>query len=77
MDKVPFIDQSGLYTLEDIIAELEIKGTDVLIAGLREQPESLLRKLSIIPDMIPEDHLFYQLKDATKWISIHHQEKGN
>ncbi|MDQ6843321.1 MAG: SulP family inorganic anion transporter, partial [Bacteroidota bacterium] len=38
MDKVPFIDQSGLYALEDAILSLESRKINVLITGLQEQP---------------------------------------
>jgi SulP family sulfate permease len=33
MDQVPLIDQSGLYTLEDIVFDLEQLGTQVLLVN--------------------------------------------
>lgn len=58
MEKVPFVDQTGLYALEESILSLEQKGINVLFVGLQEQPEHMFRKISLIPDLISEDHLF-------------------
>ncbi|MEM6684596.1 MAG: SulP family inorganic anion transporter [Bacteroidota bacterium] len=58
MDRVPYIDQSGLYTLEDIIFDLETKGIEVIIVGLQPQPKDMLTAVDIIPDLVPEEDLF-------------------
>jgi SulP family sulfate permease len=36
--RVPLIDQSGLYTLEDIVFDLEQLGTQVLLVNLQSNP---------------------------------------
>jgi SulP family sulfate permease len=58
MDRVPYIDQSGLYTLEDIIFDLDAKGIEVILIGLQEQPKDMLTAVDIIPDLVPEEDLF-------------------
>jgi len=58
MEKVPYIDQSGLYTLEDILLNLKQKGIGVSITGIQKQPLYLLKRIKIVPDLIAEKHLF-------------------
>ncbi|SFR52383.1 sulfate permease, SulP family [Robiginitalea myxolifaciens] len=58
MDRVPYIDQSGLYTLEDIIFDLEKQNIEVLLVGLQEQPRDMLQAVDIIPDLVPEEDIF-------------------
>lgn len=69
MEKVPFIDQSGLYALEETILSLEQRGVDVLLTGLQAQPELRLRKIQIIPDLVSENNVFKDFKSALKYLS--------
>ena len=64
MDRVPYIDQSGLYTLEDIIFDLRSKNIEVIIVGLKEQACDMLKAIDIIPDLIPEEDLFKNIDDS-------------
>ncbi len=64
MDRVPYIDQSGLYTLEDIIFDLRAQNIEVLIVGLKEQPKDMLEAIEIIPDLVPMDDLFENIEDS-------------
>jgi len=57
-DRVPYIDQSGLYALEDSILELETRGVQVILIGVKEQPLDMLKKIDIIPDLISPEHIF-------------------
>jgi SulP family sulfate permease len=68
MERVPFIDQTGLYALEESILSLEEKGIDVLLTGLQEQPEDMLRKINLIPDLIVDEHLFKTFDDCVTWL---------
>ncbi len=68
MEKVPFIDQSGLYALEEAILSLEQRHIQVMITGLQTQPEDRLRRIRIIPDLIPENNLFRRFNEAIKWL---------
>jgi SulP family sulfate permease len=69
MENVPFVDQTGLYALEESILTLEQKGIDVLFVGLKKQPEDMFRKISLIPHLISEDHLFTSFGDCINWIA--------
>lgn len=68
MKKVPFIDQTGLYALEDAILSLEQKGIQVLLTGLQEQPRDMMEKINIIPGLIPKDNLFTTFRECTEWL---------
>jgi SulP family sulfate permease len=71
MEKVPFIDQSGLYALEEGILSLEQRGIDVLITGLQTQPEDMLRRIRLIPALIPEENIFKNFEQAISWLVAH------
>lgn len=68
MDRVPYIDQSGLYALEDVLLELEKNDIHVLIVDIQEHPLYLMKSIDIIPDLIPEEHIFDSFKECTSWI---------
>ncbi len=68
MKRVPYIDQSGMFTLEDVLIDLYNKGVTPLIAGLKEQPDFLLRRIGIIGDLLPEENVFESFTDCVKWI---------
>lgn len=68
MDRVPFIDQSGLYALEETIFDLNKKGVTVLLTGLHPQPDDMLRRIDIIPDLLPESQLFEQFGESIQWL---------
>ena len=69
MDRVPYIDQSGLYVLEDVLLELEKNEIHVLLVDIQKQPLYLMKSIDIVPDLIPEEHIFNSFNDCTKWIS--------
>jgi sulfate permease, SulP family len=64
MANVPSIDQSGMYAIEDAVLELEKKGINVFLTGVQEQPEDMLRKIKLIPNLIEEEHLFKDFNSA-------------
>ena len=69
MKKVPFIDQSGLYALEEVIKEMQKMGIVVVLTMIQPQPLSLLRKTKFIPDILPEKYLFHSIEDCAIWLS--------
>lgn len=68
MDLVPYLDQSGLYVLEDVFLELEKKEVAVLLVDVQNQPLYLMKSIDIVPDLIPEEHVFESFDQCTKWI---------
>ncbi|WP_431157664.1 SulP family inorganic anion transporter [Winogradskyella poriferorum] len=64
MDRVPYIDQSGLYALENAVLDLEKRGVQVLLTAVQEQPKDKLISIDIVPDLISEEHIFSNIQDA-------------
>lgn len=69
MEHVPYIDQSGLYTLEDAILNLTDKGKVVVLTGLQSQCEDMLRKIKVIPELVPEERVFENFSDCEEWLN--------
>lgn len=76
MDKVPYMDQSGLYALEDAIRELQLRGEEVALTGLQKQPYEILDKTDILEDRIGEDHVFDTFEECIEWVKTLGFEDG-
>ena len=68
LDKVPYIDQSGLYALESVIMELSQNGKKTLLVGTAKQPKYMMERIDIIPDLIPKDQLFDDFENCLEWL---------
>ncbi|HBK71063.1 MAG TPA: sodium-independent anion transporter [Flavobacteriaceae bacterium] len=68
MDKMTYIDQSGLYALEDAIMELVNINEKVLLVGLLKQPRALMERIDIIPDLVPKEQLFGTFDECLVWV---------
>ncbi|MHA7844259.1 MAG: SulP family inorganic anion transporter [Winogradskyella sp.] len=71
MDRVPYIDQSGLYALENAVLELEQRGIQVLLTAVQEQPKDKLVSIDIVPDLISESHIFKNIGGAFDYLKSH------
>jgi SulP family sulfate permease len=69
MTRVPYVDQSGVYTLENAILDVALKSIKVIITGLQEQPKDLLKSIDIIPDLVPEKQVFSNIEESFGWVS--------
>ena len=68
MDRVPYIDQSGLYTLEEIIFDLRAQNIEVVLVGLQEQPHDMLVAIDIIPDLVPKEDTFETVEESFAYL---------
>lgn len=68
MGQVPYMDQSGLYAMEDVILDLTQKDIHCMFEDLQEQPQAMMENIDIIPDLVPEEHLFEKFRDAMIYI---------
>ncbi len=68
MDRMQYIDQSGLFALEDALVDLAAQNKQVLLVGVPEQPRYLLERIDIIPDLVPPEHIFDSFSSCMKWI---------
>ncbi len=64
MDRVPFIDQSGLYALENVLFDLNKKNIPVILVGLQEQPKDKLFAIGIIPNLVQEKNICTDINTA-------------
>ena len=71
MDKMQYIDQSGLYALEDIIVDLKKEGKNILFVDLQKQPRYMLERIDMIPDLVSEECIFNNFKTCLQWVKEH------
>ena len=71
MEKVPYLDMSGVYTLEDIFLELSKKDIVPLLVNVKEQPRYMMERINLIPELIQEDHIFDSNFGVMKWVKKH------
>jgi len=69
MGRMQYIDQSGLYALEDVLVDLKkSNGMKVLLVNVLPQPRYMMERIDIIPDLIPEEHIFDSFRACTEWV---------
>ncbi len=71
LGRMPYMDQSGLYAMEDMLLDLKTKNIKVLFVNLLKQPRYMMERIDIIPDFIPEEQIFKSFKDCTAWVNEH------
>ena len=71
MDKMQYIDQSGLYALEDVLVDLKKDDKNVFFVDLQKQPRYMMERIDIIPDLISKDCMFDDFKTCLQWIKDH------
>lgn len=68
LERVPYVDQSGLYAMEDAILDLKGKGIEVAFTGLYGQPEEMFRKIRIVPNLVSEELCFKDFETCVLWV---------
>ena len=68
MGRMQYMDQSGLYAMEDVLVDLVGNGKKVLLVNILEQPRYMLERIDIIPDLIPTAHIFDNFNDCLIWV---------
>jgi SulP family sulfate permease len=65
MDRISYMDQTGVYALKDALAIMNRAGVRVLVVGISTAQFDLLAKLQVIPAVVPESDIFSDF-DALK-----------
>ncbi len=65
MDRISYMDQTGVYALKDALTRLNAAGVRVLVVGISVAHLDLLEKLQVIPAVVPESNIFSDF-DALK-----------
>ncbi len=68
LELTPYIDQSGLYAMEDVLIDLKKRNIRVLLVGIAKQPRYMMERIDIVPDLIPNEHIFKDFKSCLTWI---------
>lgn len=68
MRLVSFMDQSGLYAMEEAIKDIQARGAQVLMTIIQPQPMYMLTKMNLIPDLVPEEHTFKTFEECTEYL---------
>ena len=71
MDRMQYIDQSGLYALEDILVDLKKEEKNVLFVELQAQPRYMLERIDIVPTLISEESIFSDFRTCLHWLKEH------
>jgi SulP family sulfate permease len=75
MDRMQYIDQSGLYAMEDVLVDLAKRGIKVVLVDILKQPRYMLERIDIIPDLVPKEQIFKTFKKAIQWIKENVKEE--
>jgi len=58
MNHVPYIDQTGLYAMEEMVRELKDQGIEVLMTGTQREPMEMFHKSRMVPNVLAQENLF-------------------
>jgi len=68
LGRMQYMDQSGLYAMEDMLQELKKNDIEILFVNLLKQPRYMMERIDIIPDFIPKSQIFPAFKECILWI---------
>lgn len=68
MRLVSFMDQSGLYAMEEAIKDLQNRGVMVLMTIIQPQPMYMLKTMNVIPALVPDNHTFHTFEACTEYL---------
>lgn len=68
MEKVPYVDQSGLYAMEDAVMDLQALGIKVVFTDLHGQPREMFEQFNLVPGLVEEDYCFPDFQECSKWL---------
>ena len=68
MDKVPYVDQSGLYAMEDAILDLHKQGIRVAFTDLHGQPRDMFERFNLVPGLVEPEFCFENFQDCAQWL---------
>jgi len=74
LDRMQYMDQSGLYAMEDVLLDLRKRDIMVLLVDVLDQPRYMMERIDIIPDVVPRDNIFETFNECLDWILEHESE---
>jgi SulP family sulfate permease len=61
--------------MEDMLQDLKARDVEVLFVGLLKQPRYMMERIDIIPDFIPNEHIFESFKPCLEWVKNNVEDK--
>ena len=77
MDKVPYVDQSGLYAMEDAVQDLKGRGITIVFTGINGQPKDMFARINLLPGLISKEYSFDTFEECAIWMKTIVDEQGN
>jgi len=68
LGRMQYMDQSGLYAMEDILVDLVGGGVIVLFVNPQKQPLYMMQRIDIVPDLVPNEQIFDNFDSCIIWI---------
>ncbi len=66
LERVPYIDQTGVYALEEMVRGLKQKGIQVMFVNVKGEPLNMFKKLHLVPELVSETMLFPNMEQCTQ-----------
>jgi len=68
MKRVPFVDQSGVYAMEDVIKDLQSNGIKVVFTNLHGEPLQIFEQFKIVPNLVETELCFPDFAACSIWL---------
>ncbi len=75
MELMQYMDQSGLYAMEDVLQDLKRKRVTVLFVNILDQPRYMMERINIIPELIPTEHVFDDFDTCLDWVVVNVEDE--
>jgi SulP family sulfate permease len=69
LSRMQYMDQTGLYVMEDALKDLRARGVNVIFVGLLDQPKYMMERIDIIPGLVSEGQVYENFKMYLKQLS--------
>ncbi|MGI9559530.1 MAG: SulP family inorganic anion transporter [Flavobacteriaceae bacterium] len=69
LSRMQYMDQTGLYVMDDALQDLKVRGVNVFFVGLLDQPRYMMERIDIIPGLVAEDQVYESFKMYLKQLS--------
>ena len=69
LSRMQYMDQTGLYVMEDALRDLRARGINLIFVGLLDQPRYMMERIDIIPGLVNEDQVYENFKMYLKQLS--------
>jgi SulP family sulfate permease len=75
LETMNYLDQSGLYALEEILVDLSEQGKTIYLVDLQKQPKYMMERVKMVPQLIPQENIFEDYITCFSTINKNHRVK--